>query len=126
MTDSKMALLELVQKSDDGNFLRELLQFSLQRLMSFEVDERCGAHERSEARVNQPNGYRARPFENRRGTLDLRIPKLRHGSYFPAFLEARKTAERALVAVIQEAWLHGISTRKVDDLVQALGNHPAK
>jgi transposase-like protein len=123
MTDSKMALLELVQKSDDSSFLRELLQFSLQRLMSFEVDGRCGAgpHERSEARVNQRNGYRDRTFETRLGTLDLRIPKLRQGSYFPAFLEARKTAERALVAVIQEAWIQGISTRKVDDLVQALG-----
>jgi len=123
MTDSKMALLELVQKSDDSSFLRELLQFSLQRLMSFEVDGRCGAgpHERSETRVNQRNGYRERTFETRLGTLDLRIPKLRHGSYFPAFLEARKTAERALVAVIQEAWIHGVSTRKVDDLVQALG-----
>ena len=120
MTDSKMALLELVQKSDDGNFLRELLQFSLQRLMSFEVEGLCGAgpHERSEARINQRNGYRDRTFETRLGTLDLRIPKLRHGSYFPAFLEARKTAERALVAVIQEAWIQGVSTRKVDDLVQ--------
>src|SRR5262249_45696644 len=70
MTDSKMALLELVQKSDDGNFLRELLQFSLQRLMSFEVEGLCGAgpHERSEARVNQRNGYRDRIFETRLGT----------------------------------------------------------
>jgi transposase-like protein len=123
MTVSKMALLELAQKSDDGNFLRELLQFALQRLMALEVDGLCGAgpHERSETRVNQRNGYRDRSWETRLGTLDLRIPKLRQGSYFPAFLEARKTAERALVAGIQEAWIHGVSTRKVDDLVQALG-----
>jgi transposase-like protein len=109
MTDDKMTLLKLVQKSDDGSFLRELVQFSLQRLMSFEIDGLCGAgpHERSETRVNQRNGYRDRSWETRLGTLDLRIPKLRHGSYFPAFLEARKTAEWALVAVIQEAVLTG-------------------
>jgi transposase-like protein len=67
------------------------------------------------------NGYRDRDLETRLGRLELRIPKLRRGSYFPAFLEPRKTAERALVAVIQEAWIQGVSTRKVDELVQAMG-----
>lgn len=123
MTDDKMALLQLVEKADDTGFLRELMQLSLQRLMEFEVEGRCGAarHARTPQRTNRRNGYRERAFETRLGTLDLRIPKLRHGSYFPAFLEPRKTAERALVAVVQEAWIQGVSTRKVDDLVQALG-----
>ena len=123
MTDDRMALLELTQKSGDTSFLREVMQSALQRLMEFEIEGRCGAgpHERSDARVNRRNGYRERALETRVGTLDLKIPKLRQGSYFPAFLEPRKTAERALVAVIQEAWIQGVSTRKVDDLVQALG-----
>lgn len=123
MTDDKMALLQLVEKADASGFLRELMQLSLQRLMEFEVEGLCGAarHARSPERTNRRNGYRERAFETRVGTLDLRIPKLRQGSYFPAFLEPRKTAERALVAVVQEAWIQGVSTRKVDDLVQALG-----
>jgi len=123
MTDERMAFRELLQKTDDSGFLRNVAQMSLQRLMEFEVDNLCGAgrHERSEDRVNQRNGYRDRTFETRLGTMDLRIPKLRQGSYFPAFLEPRKTVERALVAVIQEAWIQGVSTRKVDDLVQAMG-----
>jgi putative transposase len=123
MTDEKMALLELMQKSGGGDFLKELAQTVLQRLMEFEVEGLTGAarHERTEGRVTYRNGYRERGLETRLGALDLRIPKLRQGSYFPAFLEPRKTAERALVAVIQEAWIQGISTRKIDDLVQAMG-----
>ena len=95
----------------------------LQRLMEFEVESLTGAarHERSESRITQRNGYRERALDTRLGALDVRIPKLRQGSYFPAFLEPRKTVERALVAVIQEAWIKGISTRKIDDLVQAMG-----
>jgi transposase-like protein len=112
-----------LQKSDDAGFMREVAELALQRLMEFEAEGLCGAgrHERSEERRNHRNGYRPRAFETRLGTLDLKIPKLRKGSYFPAFLEPRKTAERALVAVVQEAWIQGVSTRKVDDLVQAMG-----
>ena len=72
-------------------------------------------------RTTYRNGYRERVLETRLGSLQLRIPKLRQGSYFPPFLEPRKTSEKALVAVIQEAWVSGVSTRRVDDLVQAMG-----
>jgi putative transposase len=123
MTEDRMALVELAEKYTDGDLLRELGQLVLQRLMEAEADTRCGAglHERSPERVNQRNGYRERTLETRLGTLDLKIPKLRTGSYFPSFLEPRKASEQALVAVVQEAYVKGISTRKVDDLVQALG-----
>jgi len=123
MTDDTMPLLELLQKRGGGDFLKELSEAVLQRLMEFEVEGVVGAgrHERSEDRTTHRNGFRDRTLETRLGTLELRIPKLRQGSYFPAFLEPRKTAERALVAVVQEAWIQGVSTRKVDDLVQAMG-----
>ena len=123
MTDDRMALLELAEKHADGDFLRELGQYTLQRLMELEAQVECGAgrHERSSARVNQRNGYRDREFETRIGTLSLKIPKLRQGSYYPSFLNPRKASEQALVAVVQEAFIKGISTRKVDDLVQAMG-----
>jgi len=124
MTNDTMALLlEQIQASTDGDFLRSLAAHTLQRLMEFEVDGLIGAgrHEGSDERTTYRNGHRARQLETRLGTLDLKIPKLRQGSYVPAFLEPRKTAEKALTAVIQEAWIQGVSTRKVDDLVQALG-----
>ena len=123
MAEDSMALLELVEKHGDGDFLRELGQWALQRLMEFEAQQRCGAgpHERSADRLNRRNGYRERALETRLGRLELRIPKLRQGSYFPSFLEPRKASEQALVAVVQEAYVKGVSTRKVDDLVQALG-----
>lgn len=123
MAEDSMALLELVEKHGDGDFLRELGQWALQRLMEFEAQGRCGAgpHERSGNRLNRRNGYRERALETRLGRLELRIPKLRQGSYFPSFLEPRKASEQALVAVVQEAYVKGVSTRKVDDLVQALG-----
>ena len=123
MTDEKMTLFELIQKADSTDFLKELAATALQRLMEFQVDDLCGAgrHERTGDRANYRNGHRPRTLETRLGTLDLKIPKLRSGSYFPPFLEARRTGEQALVAVIQEAWIQGVSTRKVDDLVQALG-----
>jgi putative transposase len=123
MTEDRMALIELAEKHADGDLLRELGQLVLQRLMDAEAEQRCGAglHERSMERVNQRNGYRERSLETRLGTLDLKIPKLRTGSYLPSFLEPRKAAEQALVAVVQEAYVKGISTRKVDDLVQAMG-----
>lgn len=118
-----MALLELVEKHQDGDFLRELAQFAAQRLMELEADAMCGAkrYERSEEQVNHRNGYRPRSWETRVGRLELKIPKLRQGGYYPAFLEPRRAAVRALVAVVQEACLKGVSTRKVDELVQALG-----
>lgn len=123
MTEDRMALIELAEKHADGDLLRELGELVLQRLMDAEAEQRCGAgrHERSEGRVNQRNGYRERTLETRLGTMDLRIPKLRTGSYLPSFLEPRKASEQALVAVVQEAYVKGISTRKVDDLVQAMG-----
>jgi len=123
MTEERMALIELLQKSEDGDFLRSVAEAVLQLLMEADVEGLIGAarHERSAERLNYRNGYRDRTFETRLGPLSLRIPKLRQGSYFPPFLEPRKTAERALVAVIQEAWIGGVSTRRVDELVQAMG-----
>jgi putative transposase len=123
MTDDRMALLDALQKADDGNFLRALAETVLQILMEADVDGVIGAgrYERSGERTTWRNGYRERSLDTRLGQLNLRIPKLRTGSYFPPFLEARKTAEKALVAVIQEAWIAGVSTRRVDDLVQAMG-----
>ena len=123
MTEDKIALRGLLEKSSDGSFLREMIGFAAERLMQLETEGLCGAGhgERSEARRNQRNGYRDRDWETRAGTVELRIPKLRRGSYFPAFLEPRRMAEKALTAVIQEAYIQGISTRSVDDLVKALG-----
>jgi putative transposase len=123
MTEDRMALVELLQKSGDGDFLRSVAEAVLQILMETDVEGLIGAgrHERSAERLNYRNGYRDRIFDTRLGPLSLRIPKLRQGSYFPPFLEPRKTAEKALVAVIQEAWIGGVSTRRVDDLVQAMG-----
>ena len=123
MTDDRMPLADLIQKSGDGDFLRSVAEAVLQMLMEADVEGMIGAgrHERSPERVTWRNGYRERTLDTRLGSLQLRIPKLRQGSYFPPFLEARKTSEKALVAVIQEAWIGGVSTRKVDDLVQAMG-----
>ena len=123
MTDDKIALRELLEKGSDATFLREMIGFAAQRLMELETEALCGASygERSADRANQRNGYRDRDWQTRVGTVELRIPKLRKGSYFPAFLEPRRTAEKALIAVIQEAYIQGISTRSVDDLVKAMG-----
>ena len=123
MTEDRMALLELAEKHADGDFLRELGEYVLQRLMDAEAQSACGAglHERTPERMNQRNGYRDRTLETRLGTMALRIPKLRQGSYYPSFLEPRKASEHALVAVVQEAYVQGVSTRKVDELVQAMG-----
>jgi putative transposase len=100
-----------------------MIGFAAQRLMELEAEGLCGAAhgERSPERLNQRNGYRERDWQTRVGTVELRIPKLRRGSYFPGFLEPRRTAEKALTAVIQEAYVQGISTRSVDDLVRAMG-----
>src|SRR5712672_360455 len=123
MTEERMALVELLQKSGDGDFLRAVAEAVLQILMEADVEGLIGAgrHERTGDRLNYRNGYRDRSLDTRLGPLSLRIPKLRQGSYFPPFLEPRKTAEKALVTVIQEAWIGGVSTRRVDELVQAMG-----
>jgi transposase-like protein len=117
------ALRELLEKGSDATFLREMIGFAAERLMALETETLCGAAsgERSAERTNQRNGYRDRDWHTRAGTVELRIPKLRRGSYFPAFLEPRRMAEKALTAVIQEAYIQGISTRSVDDLVKAMG-----
>ena len=123
MTDTTIALSELAEKGADADFIRQTLQQALQRLMEMDVEALCQAAygERSDERINSRNGYRDRGYETRAGKVDLKIPKLRTGSYFPGFLEPRRTAEKALTAVIQEAYIQGISTRSVDDLVKAMG-----
>ena len=123
MTDDRMALQSLLEKTSDADLLREMIGFAADRLMGLEVEGLCGAGHgaRSAERLNHRNGYRDRLWETRAGAVDLRIPKLRRGSYFPFFLEPRRTAEKALIAVIQEAYVQGISTRSVDELVKAMG-----
>lgn len=123
MTDDRIALRELLEKGSDASFLREMIGFAAQRLMELEVSEVTGAAHgaRSPDRLVQRNGYCDRDWQTRAGTVELRIPKLRRGCYFPVFLEPRRTAEKALTAVIQEAYVQGISTRSVDDLVRAMG-----
>ncbi len=119
-------LLELLRNQPEEvsvDFLREAASILAQRLMELEVSEQAGAgkYERSPERAAYRNGYRERRWDTRVGSLDLQIPKLREGSYLPCLLEPRRRVEKALVAVIQEAYIHGVSTRKVDALVQALG-----
>ena len=123
MTKTSIDIVELLQKHDQSDFLRTIAESVLQLLMEADVDGLIGAgrHERAENRTTWRNGYRDRSLDTRIGTLNLKVPKLRQGSYFPGFLEARKMSEQALVAVIQEAWIGGVSTRRVDDLVQAMG-----
>jgi putative transposase len=123
MTDDMMALQTLLAKQPDADVLREMIGFAAQRLMELEVEAKIGAAhgERSPDRLTQRNGYRDRAWETRAGTVELRIPKLRQGSYFPGFLEPRRMSEKALTAVIQEAYIQGISTRSVDELVKAMG-----
>ncbi len=123
MTDDKTALRALLEKGSDATFPREMIGFAADRLMQLETGALCGAApgERSPERLNQRNGYRERDWETRAGNVELRIPKLRRGSHFPTFLEPRRMAEKALTAVIQEAYIQGISTRSVDDLVKAMG-----
>src|SRR5256714_1951345 len=123
MTEDRMGLVELLQKSGDGDFLRTVAEAVLQILMEADVEGLIGAgrHERTGDRLNYRNGYRDRSLDTRLGPLSLRIPKLRQGSYFPPFLEPRKTAEKALVMVIQEAWIGGVSTPRGGEPVPAGG-----
>jgi putative transposase len=132
MTDDMMNLRSLVEKSADADLLREMIGFAADKLMALEVGPKTGAGygEKNDFRLAQRNGYRDRDWETRAGTVELRIPKLRTGSYFPSFLEPRRMAEKALTAVIpaqtqsvcrEEAYIQGVSTRSVDDLVKAMG-----
>ena len=123
MAKASMALAELVEKGADTDVLRQMIQYVAQRLMDLDVEGLCGAGygERSPERTNSRNGYRDRVWDTRAGTVELKIPKVRAGSYLPAFLEPRRTAEKALAAVIQEAYIQGVSTRSVDELVRSLG-----
>jgi transposase-like protein len=123
MTGEMMSMRALIEKAPDADLLRAMIGFAAHRLMELEVGEFTGAGygEKSAERLAQRNGYRERAWETRAGTVELRIPRLRKGSYFPGFLEPRRMAEKALTAVIQEAYIHGVSTRSVDDLVKAMG-----
>jgi len=119
-----MALAELLGKINmDNDFLREGVRMLAQALMELEVTQRLGAgrHERTDERTGQRNGYRGRQWDTRVGTIDLQVPRVRDGGYIPSLLEPRRRSERALLAVVQEAYVQGVSTRRVDALVQALG-----
>ena len=126
MTTPTIALAEYLHKlgvDQDKDFLQESVRIMSQMLMELEVEQQTGAarHERTPERKTQRNGYREREWVTRVGEIDLRIPKLRSGSYFPSLLEPRRRAEQALLAVVQQAYVEGVSTRKVDDLLQAMG-----
>src|SRR5216683_5827461 len=126
MTNFRMALLDLLRKDEQGadpQFLRDGLRLLAQELMDAEVTEAIGAapYERTDKRVTSRNGVREREWDTRVGTIELAIPKLRQGSYFPSLLEPRRRHERALLAVVQDAYVHGVSTRNVDALAEALG-----
>ena len=122
-TKTTIALADLVEKGADSDLLRDMIQYVAQRLMELDIEGLCAAAyaERSPERTNSRNGYRERLWQTRAGAVDLKIPKLRKGSYFPGFLEPRRAGEKALAAVIQEAYIQGVSTRSVDELVKAMG-----
>ena len=123
MTIDRVAMKELLEKGSDQDLLREMLAFVAARMMDVEVESLTGAAhgERSAERTNQRNGYRTREWHTGVGTVPVAIPKLRKSTYFPSFLEPRRSADKAMIAVIQEAYVHGVSTRSVDDLVKAMG-----
>ncbi len=116
-------LLRKAHIEGDAEFLKEGVRALSQALMEMEVEEHIGAarNERTPGRKGQRNGYRQRIWDTRVGAVELSVPRVRDSSYFPSLLEPRRRAERALSAVVQEAYVHGISTRKVDELVKALG-----
>jgi putative transposase len=122
-TKTTIALAELAEKGADSDLLRDMIEYVAQRLMELDTEGLCAAayRERSAERANSRNGYRERLWQTRAGAVDLKIPKLRKGSYFPGFLEPRRAGEKALAAVIQEAYIQGVSTRSVDELVKAMG-----
>jgi putative transposase len=113
----------LLEDEEGADLVRESLRWLVQQLMEADVTDLIGAGhgERSEDRATWRNGYRTRRWDTRAGELELRIPKLRRGSYFPSFLEPRRRSERALLAVVQQAYVCGVSTRRVDQLVESLG-----
>jgi transposase-like protein len=123
MTNEMMSLYAMIENTENADILRDMIGFRAERLMELEVENKTGASygEKSRERLAQRNGYRDRSWETRAGTIELRIPKLRKGSYFPGFLEPRRMAEKALAAVVQEAYVQGVSTRSVDELVKAMG-----
>lgn len=110
MTIDRLAMKELLEKGSDQDLLREMLAFVASRMMDVEVESLTGAAhgERSPERTTQRNGYRTRAWHTGVGTVPVAIPKLRKGSYFPTFLEPRRSADKAMIAVIQEAYVHGI------------------
>ena len=119
----RLQLQALLDKGSDHDLLREMMTFVVNRMMDLDVEgiTHAAYGERSADRSNSRNGYRERPWHTTVGTVPVAIPKLRKGSYFPPFLEARRTSDKALIAVIQEAYVHGVSTRSVDDLAKAMG-----
>jgi putative transposase len=126
VTEESMDLVDYLRKrgeEPDVDFLREAMLVVMRGIMEAEVTEKAGAGygERTPERVTQRNGYRTRPWDTRVGTLELRIPKVREGSYYPSLLEPRRRSERALLSVVQQAYIEGVSTRRVDDLVKSLG-----
>jgi putative transposase len=127
MADDSMALLNTLRKATEGgdvDVLREGVRILAQAVMEAEVSGLTGlpkGERDPERRLTHRNGYRDRRWDTRVGTIDLAIPRVRDGSYFPSLLEPRRRAERALLAVVQEAYVSGVSTRRVDDLVRALG-----
>jgi hypothetical protein len=127
MADDRMVLLETMRKAGsegDADFLRQSVKVLAEAVMEAEVTELTGVPhgERDpERRLTHRNGYRERRWDTRAGTIELAIPRVRDGSYFPSLLEPRRRAERALLAVVQEAYVLGVSTRRVEDLVETLG-----
>src|SRR5438046_10674542 len=123
MTDERLALSELLEKAGEGDFLRAVAEAVLQLLMEADVEGQIGAgrYERNGERTTWRNGHRDRVLDTRLGSLQLRIPELRQGSYLPPFLEAREVWVKALVAVIEEGWIGGVWTRRVSVLVRARG-----
>jgi len=123
VADASMNLLDELRKEGSGDLVREAMRWLVHELMEAEVTAmvEAGPYERTAERTTQRNGHRSRRWDIRVATLELQIPRLRTGSYFSSWLEPRKRSEQALVAVVAEAYVQGVSTRKVEALVQSLG-----